>query len=257
MKDVLDRLVKNSRRAIDDGIYDITETLPKSGIDLEKSIRNNKHASLITEIKFSSPAEGDIRLISDPLQIAESMISGGAQALSVLTQPHLFNGSPEYFIKIRKNVKIPLLMKDIIIDKIQIDAAKKMGADYFLLIQALFDKGFVNNIDELIDYGHKNGLKILLEAHTKMEFDNAISTDADIVGINNRNLDTLEINLETTKQILENFHKSKIILSESGIESSDDIRFLHNSGADAFLIGTSIMKSSDIENSVSELVNAI
>ena len=148
-------------------------------------------------------------------------------------------------------------MKDIMIDKTQIDAAKKMGADYFLLIQALFDKGFVDNIDELIDYGHKNGLKILLEAHTKMEFDNAIRTDADIVGINNRNLDTLEVNLETTKQILENFHKSKIILSESGIESSNDIRFLHNSGADAFLIGTSIMKSSDIENSVSELVNAI
>jgi len=155
MKNILDILVKNSRRAIDDGIYDITEILPKSGIDLEKSIRNNKHASLITEIKFSSPAEGDIRPISDPLQIAESMISGGAQALSVLTQPHLFNGSPEYFIKIRKNVKIPLLMKDIIIDKTQIDAAKKMGADYFLLIQALFDKGFVDNIDGLIDYGHK------------------------------------------------------------------------------------------------------
>jgi len=257
MKNILDRLVKNSRRAIDDGIYDITETLQKSGIDLEESIKNNKHASLITEIKFSSPAEGNIIQVSDPLQIAESMVSGGAQALSVLTQPHLFNGSPEYFIKIRKNVKIPLLMKDIMIDKIQIDAAKKMGADYFLLIQALFDKGFVDNIDELIDYGHKNGFKILLEAHTKTEFHNAIRTDADIVGINNRNLDTLEINLETTRHLLENFHKSKIILSESGIESSDDIRFLRNSGADAFLIGTSIMKSSDIQKTVSELVNAI
>jgi len=185
------------------------------------------------------------------------MISGGAQALSILTQPYLFNGSPEYFIKIRKNVKIPLLMKDIMIDKIQIDAAKKMGADYFLLIQGLFDNGFVSDIDKLIDYGHEKDLKILLEAHTKTEFENALKTDADIIGINNRNLDTLEINLETTKQLLENFHKSKIILSESGIESSDDIRFLHNSGADAFLIGTSIMKSSDIENSVSELVNAI
>ena len=257
MKNVLEKLVMNSRKAINDGIYDITETLPKSAIDLEESIRNNVHASLITEIKFSSPAQGEIKQISDPLQIAKSMISGGAKALSILTHPHLFNGSPEYFIKIRKNVEIPLLMKDIMIDKIQIDAAKKMGADYFLLIQALFDKGHVDNMDELIDYGHKNGLKILLEAHTKTEFDNAIRTDADIVGINNRNLDTLEINLETTKHLLENFHKSKIILSESGIESSDDIRFLRDSGADAFLIGTSIMKSSDIENSVSELVNAI
>ena len=257
MKNVLAKLVENSRKAIDDGIYNITETLPKSEIDLEESIRNNIHASLITEIKFSSPAEGNIRQISDPLQIAESMISGGAKALSILTQPYLFHGSPEYFIKIRKNVKIPLLMKDVMIDKIQIDAAKKMGADYFLLIQALFDNNFVSEIDELIDYGHKNGLKILLESHTKAEFDNAIKTNADIIGINNRNLDTLEINLETTKQILENYQKSKIILSESGINSVGDVKFLRDCGADAFLIGTSIMKSSDIENKVSNLVNAI
>ena len=257
MKNVLEKLVMNSQKAIDDGIYDITETLPKSEIDLEESIRNNVRASLVTEIKFSSPAEGNIRQISDPLQIAESMISGGAKALSILTQPYLFNGSPEYFTKIRKNVRIPLLMKDIMINKTQIDAAKKMGADYFLLIQALFDNGFVNEIDEFIDYGHKNGLKILLESHTKTEFDNAMKTNADIIGINNRNLDTLEINLETTKQILENSHKSKIILSESGINSSDDVKFLRDCGADAFLIGTSIMKSSDIQNSVSELVNAI
>jgi len=250
-------LVTNSQNAIDEGIYNIAETLQKSEINLQESIKNSSNAPLITEIKFSSPVEGDIRRVSDPLQIAESMISGGAQAISVLTQPHLFNGSPEYFIKIRKNVKVPLLMKDVMIDKTQIDAAKKMGADYFLLIQALFDKGFVNDIDELINYGHKNGLKILLESHTKTEFENALKTDADIIGINNRNLDTLEINLETTKQLLENFDKSKIILSESGIESSDDIRFLHNSGADAFLIGTSIMKSPDIQKTVSELVNAI
>ena len=231
--------------------------MPKSEINLQESIKNSSHASIITEIKFSSPAEGNIRQISDPLQIAESMISGGAKALSILTQPYLFNGSPEYFIKIRKNVKIPLLMKDVMIDKIQIDAAKKMGADYFLLIQALFDNGFVDDIDGLIDYGHKCDLKILLESHTKTEFENALKTDADIIGINNRNLDTLEINLATTQQILENFQKSKIILTESGIKSADDVKFLRDCGADAFLIGTSIMKSSDIQKSVSELVNAV
>ena len=103
----------------------------------------------------------------------------------------------------------------------------------------------------------KKDLKILLEAHTKTEFENALKTDADIIGINNRNLDTLEINLETTKQLLENFQKSKIILSESGIKSAEDVKFLHDCGADAFLIGTSIMKSSDIQKRVSELVNAI
>ncbi|KFM15098.1 Indole-3-glycerol phosphate synthase protein [Marine Group I thaumarchaeote SCGC AAA799-O18] len=254
---MLQKLVENSQNAINDGIYAVTDTLPKSDIDLQESIRNNNHASLITEIKFSSPAEGDIRQISDPLQIAKSMISGGAQALSILTQPYLFNGSPEYFVKIRKNVKIPLLMKDVMIDKIQIDAAKKMGADYFLLIQALFDNDYVTDLDRLIDYGHKKGLKILLEAHTKTEFVNALKTNADIIGINNRNLDTLEINLETTKQLLEDFQKSKIILSESGIKSVEDVKFLHGCGADAFLIGTSIMKSPDIQTSVSKLVNAI
>ena len=249
--------MENSQNAIADGIYDIAEMLPKSKINLLESIKNSIHAPLITEIKFSSPAEGVIRQISDPLQIAESMISGGAKALSILTQPYLFNGSPEYFIKIRKNVKIPLLMKDVMIDKIQIDAAEKMGADYFLLIQALFDKGFVDDIGELINYGHEKGLKILLESHTKTEFENALKTDADIIGINNRNLDTLEIDLYTTKKLLENFQKSKIILSESGIKSTDDVKFLHDCGADAFLIGTSIMKSSDIQKRVSELVNAI
>ena len=256
MKDVLEKLVINSRKAIDDGIYDITETLPKSEIDLEESIRNNVHASLITEIKFSSPAEGNIRQISDPLQIAESMISGGAKALSILTQPYLFHGSPEYFIKIRKNVKIPLLMKDIMIDKIQIDAAKKMGADYFLLIQALFDNDFVSEIDELIDYGHKNGLKILLESHTKAEFDNAIKTNADIIGINNRNLDTLEIDLKTTESVLSGYDGSRIILSESGINTSEDIQYLKKCGADAFLIGSSIMKSDNIVEQVRKLVNS-
>ena len=143
MKNVLEKLVMNSRKAINDGIYDITETLPKSAIDLEESIRNNVHASLITEIKFSSPAQGEIKQISDPLQIAESMISGGARALSVLTQPYLFNGSPEYFIKIRKKVKIPLLMKDIMIDKTQIDAAKKWVQIIFCLFKHCLTKALL------------------------------------------------------------------------------------------------------------------
>ena len=94
------------------------------------------------------------------------MISGGATALSVLTQPYLFDGSPEVFMKVRKAVTIPMLMKDITIDKIQIDAAKKIGADYFLLIQSIFDKKMISGMDELIEYGHKKDLKVLVEAHT-------------------------------------------------------------------------------------------
>ena len=175
------------------------------GIDLDETIINSQHASLITEVKFSSPALGNIKKISDPVSIALEMVNGGASALSVLTQPFLFDGSPELFMKVRRVVKIPMLMKDITIDKIQIDAAKKIGADYFLLIQSLFDKKMVSEIDELIEYGHKNGVKVLVEAHTSKEFENACKTDADIIGINNRNLDTLKIDLNTTKNILEGF----------------------------------------------------
>ena len=257
MERILEKLVNNSRKAIDEGVYDIKESLPNSGIDLGNVIVNSQHAPLITEVKFSSPALGNIRKISDPIEIAVQMVNGGASALSVLTQPYLFDGSPEFFMKVRKVVEIPMLMKDITIDKVQIDAAKKIGADYFLLIQSLFDKKMVLEMDELIDYGHKNGIKVIVEAHTSEEFENACKTNADIVGINNRNLDTLKIDLNTTKNILEKSKPSKIIISESGIESKDDIRFLHKCGARGYLIGTAIMKNENIEQTVRGLVNSI
>ena len=257
MKNILEKLVNNSRKAIEEGVYDINESLPNSGADLKNIITKSEHAALITEVKFSSPALGNIKEITDPVEIALKMVGGGASALSVLTQPYMFDGSPEFFIKIRKVIQVPMLMKDITIDKIQIDAAKKMGADYFLLIQSLFDKQIVPDMDDLIEYGHKNGLKILVEAHTKKEFENACKTDADIIGINNRNLDTLKIDLNTTKNILENTDYSKIVISESGIESEDDIRFLHKYGAKGYLIGTAIMKNDNIEQAVRGLVNSI
>jgi indole-3-glycerol phosphate synthase len=257
MKGTLEKLFENSKNAIKNGIYTINEELENSNQDLIKIIKENQHATLIAEIKFSSPSLGEIKKISDPVDIAKSMISGGAKALSILTQPYLFSGSPEFFIKIRKQIKVPLLMKDIIIDKIQIDAAKKIGADYFLLIQSLFDQGYAKNLDGLIDYGHQKGLKILLESHTKSEFQNSIKTDADILGINNRNLDTLILDINNTHKILDDFDKSKTVVAESGIETPDDIRFLHDCGADAFLVGSSIMKSDNIQDTVRNLVSAI
>lgn len=257
MKDMLQKLANNSQKAIDDGVYKISEKLPRSRQNIIENIRKNKHASLITEIKFSSPSLGNIRDISDPVDIAKLMVQGGAIGLSILTQPHLFNGSPEYFQKIRKHVSIPLLMKDIVIDKKQIDAAEKIGADCILLIQSIFDKKFASNIDEFITYAHKKNIMILLETHTKNEFIRSVQTDADILGINNRNLDTLEIDLNTTKEILKDRKENRIIISESGIESTKDIKFLHRCGADAFLVGSSIMKNKDIKGRVEKLVSSI
>ena len=255
-ENILRKLVNNSQMAIDDGVYDVEADLEKSNKDFKQIIKTNQHATLLTEIKFASPSLGKIRTLTDPASIAKKMVSGGAKALSVLTQPHLFHGSPEYFMKVRQAVDVPLLMKDIMIDKIQIDTAKRIGADYMLVIQSLFDQKFVSDIDEFIDYGHKQGLEILLEVHTKDEFTNALKTKADIIGVNNRNLDTLEIDLKTTELVLDGYEKSRIILSESGINTVEDIQYLKKSGADAFLIGSSIMKSDNIEEQVKKLVNA-
>ena len=257
MKNVLQKLIQNSQKAIDEGVYEIAEKLQKSQMDLIDLIKNSNHAPIITEVKFSSPSLGKIRTTSDSIVIANSMIRGGAIGLSVLTQPYLFDGSPEFFIKIRQNVKVPLLMKDIVIDKIQIEAAQKLGADYILLIEALFDNRHLKEIDEYVDYAHKKNLRVLIESHTKTEFENSLKTDADLIGINNRNLDTLDLDIKTTKIVLDGFDKSRIILSESGIESPKDIRFLHDCGASAFLVGSSVMKSDNIETFVRQLVNAL
>ena len=256
-ENILKKLVNNSQMAIDDGVYDVHCDLPKSSKDFLQIIKTHTHATLLTEIKFSSPSLGKIRTLTDPVSIASQMIAGGSKALSILTQPHLFSGSPEYFMKVRQSVDVPLLMKDIIIDKIQIDAAKKIGADYMLLIQSLFDNEFLKDVDEFIGYAHKKGIEVLLEVHTKQEFENALKTEADLIGINNRNLDTLEIDLKTTQTILNGVEKTRPILSESGIETPDDIQYLKKCGADAFLIGSSIMKSDNIEEQVRRLVNAI
>jgi indole-3-glycerol phosphate synthase len=255
-ENILRKLVNNSQMAIDDGVYEVEANLEKSNKDFIQIIKTSGHAPLLTEVKFSSPSLGKIRTITDPVSIASQMIAGGSKALSVLTQPHLFNGSPEYFMKVRQAVDVPMLMKDIMIDKVQIDAAKKIGADFMLVIQSLFDQNYLKEIDEFIAYGHKQGLQILLEVHTKQEFENALKTQADLIGINNRNLDTLEIDLKTTETILSGIDKSRPILSESGIDTPEDIQYLKKCGADAFLIGSSIMKSDNIEDQVKKLVNS-
>lgn len=257
MSQVLKKLVENSHKAISDGTYEISESLQCSDVDLLDAIIKNKHASLITEVKFASPSLGQIRPISDPVAIAKAMVRGGALALSVLTQPYMFSGSPKHFMEIRKQLRVPMLMKDIVVDKVQIDAAKKIGADYMLLIQSIFDAGYLKDIDEFVEYGQKRGLKVLIEVHTKNELEKSLQTRADLIGINNRNLDTLKIDINTTKKILDDFEKNRIIVSESGIDTPEDIRFLKKCGADAFLVGSSIMKNQDIEQNVRSLVNAL
>ena len=257
MNDFLDTLAMDAVKTIDRGYYQNVPARSHQKISLKAAIQNCKTNAVITEIKSASPSLGTIRNNTDPAEIAKAMQRGGAVGLSVLTEPVHFNGSLEALSQARAAVKLPILMKDIVIVTDQIEAAAKIGANAVLLIQALFGRCCTEmGVDKMIAYAHSQGLEVLLETHTEAEFKAALETEADLVGINNRNLATLKIDLNTTKQILQNQTKQgKVVVSESGVKAPSDLQFLRCCGADAFLVGSSIMLTDDIESKVKELVN--
>ena len=186
------------------------------------------------------------------------MQRGGAVGLSVLTEPKHFNGYLTALTQTRNAVEMPILMKDIIVSPKQLDRAAKMGANAVLLIQGLFDRGYVElGVDDMITYAFDLGLEVLLETHSEAEYQSALDSGADLIGINNRNLATLKIDLNTTKTILQKRGKDgKTVISESGIKTVADLQFLRSCGADAFLIGSSIMLTENVESKVKEFVEA-
>lgn len=257
MKDFLDKIIEKVNKTIESNYY-ATERLSHDAISLRDSILDYPLNPIITEIKLSSPSAGIIKKEEDIQYIASSMEKGGAVGISILTEPHYFQGNVSYFSEIRKVVSLPLLMKDFIISPIQIDTASNIGADVILLIQALFDRGYSwNTLDELINLAHSYNIEVLLETHTPDEFQRAIKSQADLIGINNRDLTTLKVDLKTTEKILHGYKgQNQLIISESGIESVKHIRFLRETGASAFLVGTAVISALNIEQKVRKLVEA-
>jgi indole-3-glycerol phosphate synthase len=262
----LNKLAENSYKAIDEGVYNNAkyDYCSHEPISMRKSILSCPHAPLITEIKFASPSKGRIvaesdDTISSPTDIASNMVRAGAVGLSIVTQPNLFGGSPEFLGMIRKTVAVPLLMKDIIVSDIQIDSAKRMGADCILLIKSIFDNNLTEgSIEKLADYANKKGVQVVFEVHKEQEFREVLKSLIDprqnLIGINNRDLNDLNVDIATTTNLLKKVDKrGRIIVSESGISNAEEIQQLKKAGADAFLIGTSIMESSDIASKVAEL----
>jgi len=258
MSDYFDVLARVAQVTIDSEYYGKAKQVESMQLSLRKAILECQAVPVITEIKASSPSAGVIRSDVNPSEVAKAMQRGGAVALSVLTEPKQFNGSLEALAAAREAVKLPILMKDILLSPIQVYAAAKMGANAVLLIKALFDRGYCEkSLDEMIVGAHMLGLEVLLETHTVSEFQSAVKTDADLIGINNRNLGTLEVDLKVTKKILaKNDSNGKLVISESGIETPEEIRFLSESGAGAFLIGSAVMSNDNIEEKVKEFVNA-
>jgi len=259
MADFLDVLAQDAKETIKEGYYEVSTQIPTPAISLKRMILESKNAPIIAEIKAASPSLGIIRSNFSADEIARTMKNSGAIGISVLTEPKHFEGSLAALCEVRGAVNLPILMKDIFISPIQLDAAFKLGANVILLIEALFKRRYFEyDIHEMIAQAHSKNLEVLLETHNQDEFQFAINTEADLIGINNRDLGTLKVDLEVTKRILEkNVPSEKIIVSESGIKTPADLRFLHNCGANAFLIGSSIMMAKDIENKVKEFVQAL
>ena len=249
-------IAEEIRELIDKDYYSRSDQVDRQNNSLrDVLLRNKEYYPIITEIKFSSPSLGKINLDSNNQQeILSTMERNGASAISVLTQPLYFDGSLDNLKIVRENTNLPILMKDIIIDTKQIDAGFSLGADAILLIETLFKENN-NKLEQLITFAKNKGLEILLEVNNREELNKAATRDVDILGINNRDLNTLELDIETTNRILKDCNIDKPIISESGIFTSEDIKMIGKTGVEGFLVGTSIMKANDVEKKVIELTS--
>lgn len=207
--------------------------------------------NVIAEIKRSSPSKGAIDMNVDPVEQAKHYEALGAGAISVLTDRSFFNGSMEDLRAVREAVDLPVLCKDFMIDSIQIDQAKGAGATIILLIVAALPQA---DLEKLNYYARLLGLEVLCEVHNEAEMERAIELNADIIGINNRNLKTFEVNLQTTEKLASMVTNPKtILISESGIKTGDDVARVRNAGAEAILVGETLMRSKQLSETFKEL----
>lgn len=206
--------------------------------------------SIISEVKKASPSKGVIQEDFDPLKTAAGYLEAGADAISVLTEETYFQGSGAYLEKIRKSVPLPLLRKDFMFTEWQLCEARLLGADAVLLITAVLD---VFALKKLIGVAQMLGMQSLVEVHSEEEVATALRAGAEIIGINNRNLKTFEVDLRTTEKLRRLIPPEIICVSESGIRDAGDVRRLREIGVDAVLIGETLMRSDDVKKKMAEL----
>jgi len=206
---------------------------------------------LIAEVKKASPSYGVIRTDFDPVAIAGIYERSGASCISVLTEQKFFQGKLEYLGAIRKGVALPLLRKDFIVDEYQIHEARAAGADAILLIAACLEKG---QLQDYLGIAQRLGLDVLVESHTYRELDKSLLAGAMLVGINNRDLMTFTVSLQTTLDLVKDIPDDRTIVSESGIKTREDVMQLQQAGVDAILVGESLMREDDVGKKVKALL---
>ncbi|MDN3513989.1 MAG: indole-3-glycerol phosphate synthase TrpC [Candidatus Brocadia sp.] len=216
-----------------------------------RALKSNANIRIIAEIKKASPSMGIIREDFNPTEIAHIYEAGGAAAISVLTDERFFQGSLSYLTEVKKAVDLPILRKDFIIDPYQVYEARAAGADAILLIAALLSK---EEIQRFLNLAKELDMDCLVEVHTETELQKVLQTNAGIIGINNRDLTSFKVDLETTFRLRPMIPDGKIVVSESGIKSRAEIEKLFKKGINAILIGEILMKSADILTKLHELL---
>ena len=238
----------------------LKETMPLNGghdlpplRDFKAAISVPAKISLIAEIKFASPSAGLIRQKIDPLIIGRIYQEAGSAAVSLLTDMRFFQGDPAQLPRLKRAISLPILRKDFIIDEIQIHEAFLYGADAILLIARILSR---QQLKKFIAMCRELGMAPLTEVHDRDDLEKAIACDADIIGINNRDLDNFKVDIRTTFELAPLVPKNHILVSESGIEKGEDILSLKSAGIHAVLVGTALMKNNDPAGKISEIVKA-
>lgn len=216
-------------------------SLPRGDFQFEKAL-SAPGMSVICEVKKASPSKGVIAADFPYLEIAKEYEQAGAAAVSVLTEPKYFLGSSQYLNEISKSISIPVLRKDFTVDAYQIYEAKLLGASAVLLICALLDEGTIKEYIEICD---RLGISALVEAHTEEEIQSAVSAGARVIGVNNRNLKTFEVDFSNSIRLRRLVPSSTIFVAESGVKSYEHIKRLQDAGVNAVLIGETLMRAAD------------
>ena len=259
---ILDRIVETKRDEValakkTISVSDLQKIIKQrhKEYDFSAALKKNIGAKnrIIAEVKKASPSKGIIRNVFDHVGIAKKYEENGAVAVSVLTDKKYFMGQTEYLNDIKNEISIPVFRKDFLFDPYQIYESKASGADALLLIAVLLDE---KQLVDLIQLASELLLSVLVEVHTEKELEKALKADAQIIGINNRNLQTFNTDLKTTLNMIKHVPDSKTIVSESGISTFEDIIKLKQSGVDTFLIGESLMRAKNPGQKLAEFVGS-
>lgn len=228
------------------------QQLPRGFSYRVKKCKENNESALILEIKKKSPSKGLIREDFDPVEIAKIYQSEEAACISVLTDEKYFAGADEYLKEVKKVTEIPILRKDFILDPYQVFESRALGADCILLIMTCLNDDLAK---ELEDTATSLGMDVLVEVHDEQELQRALKLDSKLIGVNNRNLKTMKVDLNTSKELSKLIPEDHITVCESGISSKSEISEMMEYGFSAFLIGESLMREKDMVQAIKRLKN--